>query len=236
MSENIFKNIGISVLFAFIFVYVLILNYSYIGIAIAFVSLGLILLAALVYRKDDCAVEKTDIYLLIGFVGITALHYQKLLGNVSSSVLSDSALHFGRTNLFANVQFYAFLIGVVLYIVFSKIAKNRESSAANIIFKFTALFILMLAVSVILKAYLYVKDILVFFAIMLVMGIIANARVIQNNEINDMRRPKWLAVIISLLYIAITVLVPSFKLSSYSLNAFLSITVWACSGTLPMRR
>lgn len=221
MTKNVVKNLSVGILFSTVFVYALILHFSLIGIIISFVSVGAILLFSAVYQKAAVRiVEKIDIYILISFIGILALHYDELSKSFTLYVLSMNLENFTA------VQIIALLAGGFLYLIINSIGNSRRSLAAKAIYKYVALLVFMTGVSIFFWQKLNIQNLKSTLIIVTLFGLIAFCRENRALGLNLMKRPMWYAFILSAVCVALSVFFPGFKLTRYNLNAFLSVNVF----------
>lgn len=220
MSQNSIKNLGAGVFFTAIFVYALLLNYSLIGLAITVVAVGLTFLTALVYKKNKLIVEKVDVYILITFVDILALHYDQLRCYFTLQIFSG---------IFRNpesIQIMSLIVGAVLGMVFNSISKSKKSLAARIVNKFISRFLIVSGLAIFIWSYFDISVMGLLLFVFTIGGMVAFCIANESPEPDAIVRPGRITLLIALLLVVLPVLCPGFSLTSYNNQAFLSAVVF----------
>ncbi|GFH42501.1 hypothetical protein Hs30E_10520 [Lactococcus hodotermopsidis] len=220
MTQNQIKNLCISIFSVFVVGYSLILNFSLIGLAGAAVAVGAIFLIALVYQKDQSVVEKVDLYILLSFLGILAIHYEQLLDAFTTSLFTDG---FDRN---MPVQIVSLIVGFVVGRIFISNAKKRESLATKTIYKYLGLFLTVFSISLFFWSGVYLTGLAQQLSIFAVFGLIALCRANRTSDEKAIGRVSKVALFLAVFSLVLPVLFPSYSLSQFNINAFLSVTVF----------
>ena len=220
MKQNLIKNLGISIFSAFVVGYSLIMNFSLIGLAGASLAVGAILLTALVYNKKQSIVEKVDIYILFIFLGILAIHYEKLLNSFSLSLFT---VEFSRNALF---QILSLIAGILLGLIFYGISRGRDSLAAEMINKYIGLFLATSGISFFFWSELYLPGLVQQLLIFTVFGLIAFCRANRTTDDKAIGRLSYISFFLAIISLILSIFFLDFSLSPYNFSAFLSVTVF----------
>jgi hypothetical protein len=220
MTPNQIKNFSISIFGVFIIGYSLIVNFSLVGLAGALSAIGAVFLIALVYRKEQGVIEKIDIYILLTFLGILVINYEELSDAFTVSLFTSG---FDRN---PPVQLIALTAGTVIGLILSSNAKKTNSLAVKTILKYTGLFLIVLGVSIFCWAAIYVTGLAQQVLIFGTFGLIALCRANRTTNAGAIGRLSFIALLLATLTLALSVFFPDYSLSQYSINAFLSVTVF----------
>lgn len=196
------------------------MHYSPIGIAISTIAISVITLTAFVYNKDQFIVEKLDVYMLIIFLSAIALRYQELIQGFTSLLFAQ------KMNNITEIQVFSLIVGIVLYIVFRKISKNKQKLITKAILNTAGMFLCTLGMSVFFWGKFYLPNLTIIcitFAFFISLSLCRTNRASVEKLLD---RPQVIAFALAILSVILSVFFPNFRITDYKLSAFLSIKVF----------
>ena len=230
MTHNQIKNLSISIFGVFVIGYALMLHFSSIGLAAAAVAAGAFFLIALVYNKNQSIVEKIDLYILLAFFGILAIHYDEIIKAFTTSLITDQFIR----NM--QLQIIALIAGPVLGLIFNNgIANKRTSVAALVINKYLGLFFTMFGVSIFFLAKIDFALLTQYLLLFCCFGLAAFCRFNRkapssstspSDNAKAIKRITQIAFWLSAISLLLKIFCPAFYLTLYNFAAFLNITVF----------
>jgi hypothetical protein len=217
MKNNQIKNLCISIFDVIILAYLLMTNYSFIGLICAVLTVGVILLIALVYRKDQAIVEKLDLYIFLLFLGILSIHYEQLCDSFTMDL-------FLYEKSYSSIQI-AYMTGTFVTALIL-LSQKRKSIAAITICKFLGLYFLFDCGSYILTGEYSIDMMGHFLFILTSFGLLYCCNLSRTKLVLKSKRVQHIAFWTSLFYLALKILCTSFKLTNLNTTAFINAEVF----------
>ncbi len=212
------KNLGISLVFAAILIYVLILNPSTVGLVSAVVAIGLLLLIAFAFNKNQMVVQKFDMYILVTFFGYYAINYLNMIETFSANVFVGSMENYEA------FQIILLIVSIILGLVFNAIGENRVTTIAKVIFKTIGVLLPPMGLSVFCWGGFSASNLEALLFIGVVCALIAFARGVRTGDATEIRRPMRIALWLGIFTVLISVFFPYYEIDSrYFISYFSSI-------------